>query len=120
MYNEITVEQRLDVTEVTIPPEPSEPLAKDKFQRTILMKLEKRGQGSCALSSSKGRWLRLGDVMRQRRPRKEDTSKGTTTITQGIAEAAISTTSFSVDTANTITDYEEMIDATPFFIVIKF
>ena len=114
------VEQRLDVTDVTNPPEPPEPSAKDKFQRTILMKLEKREQGSSALSSSKGRWLRLGDVIRQRRPRKEDISKGTTTITQGIAKAANSTTSFSVDTANIITDYEEMIADTPFFIVIKF
>ena len=68
------------------------------------MKLEKREQDSSALSGSKGRWLRLGDVMRQRRPRKDDISKGITIITQGISEVASSTTSFSVDTANTISD----------------
>ena len=87
------------------------------------MKLEKSKRDERALSNSKGSWLRLGGVMKQRRPRKEDISKGTTIrtiITQGTTEIAVFTTSFSADTTSTITDYEEMKVGTPFFIVIKF
>ena len=84
------------------------------------MTLAPSKQGAVAWRTNRGKWPRSGVDIRQRSKRRDDSNKETTIITQGTAIATICTTSYSVDMDNTTTDYEEMVAATPFFIVIRF